>query len=92
MTETDFSGVIAGGGEAPVEPIGEPFTIGNEYALARLCKVNTRNGERLEIVSPKLGFRILLDAVALEALSWQTPETLSRLLDEPYGPAGDSSA
>ena len=33
------------------EPIrrSEPLEIGNEFAFVRVCKVWTRNGERLEI-------------------------------------------
>jgi hypothetical protein len=42
--------------------------------------VQTRNGERLEIEAPKIGMRIRLDAVELESLTWQTPETLSELV------------
>lgn len=50
-------------------------------------KVDTRNGERLEIASPKLGHRIRLDALELEALSWQDHRSLSRLLERPLGPS-----
>jgi hypothetical protein len=54
--------------------------IGNEFALVRIRKVSTRNGERLEIEAPKLGHSIRLDAVALETLTWQEPELFSTLL------------
>jgi hypothetical protein len=55
--------------------------IGNEFALVRIRKVSTRNGERLEIEAPKLGHSIRLDAVALETLTWQEPELFSTLLE-----------
>jgi hypothetical protein len=64
--------------------------IGNEFALVRIRKVSTRNGERLEIEAPKLGHTIRLDAVALETLTWQEPELFSTLLESgappPPGP------
>lgn len=49
-------------------------------------KVMTRNGARLEIKSVRLGFSIQLDALALESLTWQRPETFSKFLETPYGP------
>lgn len=60
--------------------------ISNEFALVRVARVHTRNGERLEIEAPKLGYRTLLDAVALETLTWQPPETFSAFLEHPFGP------
>lgn len=63
--------------------------ISNEFATALVKKVNTRNGTRLEIYSPKMGHKIKLDALLLESLSWQTPEMLSRLLESPMGPSDE---
>ena len=60
--------------------------ITNEFTTARVRKVWTRNGERLEVHSPRLGSTVLLDPLELESLTWQTPETFSRLLEDPYGP------
>jgi len=60
--------------------------IANEFALARVRKVNTRNGERLEISAPKQGSRILLDPLELESLTWQTPEVFAEFLTTPHGP------
>jgi hypothetical protein len=57
----------------------------NEFAHVRIRKVATRNGARLEIESPRLGRSIRLDAVALESLTWQEPETFSRFLETPFG-------
>ena len=45
-----------------------------------------RRGEPLEIVAPKLGYRIRLDALQLESITWQAPETFSRFLETPFGP------
>ena len=61
----------------------------NEFATVRVRRVYTRNGVRLEIRSPRLGRAIRLDPLALESLTWQTMETFSRFLREPYGPPDD---
>jgi hypothetical protein len=61
-------------------------TISNEFTSIRVRKERTRNGERLEISSPRLGQRILLDPLELECLTWQPPTTFSALLETPYGP------
>lgn len=58
----------------------------NEFATVKVRKVWTRNGERLEIASPRLGYAIHLDALALESLTWQTMQTFTNFLEEPYGP------
>ena len=60
--------------------------VSNEFATISVRKVCTRNGERLEIISPRLGHRIVLDALALESLTWQTMDTFSRFLQTPFGP------
>jgi hypothetical protein len=69
-----------------VEPVGEEIGIANEFALVRVRKVLTRNGERLEIAAPKLGYVIRLDAIQLESVTWQTAETFSKFLETPFGP------
>nr|BAA94710.1 orf72 [Nocardioides sp. KP7] len=61
-------------------------TVANEFAMVTVDKVQTRNGERLEIASPRLGFRIQLDAMELESLSWQRKDVFSQFLNTPYGP------
>lgn len=66
---------------------GEPFDISNEFARVRVTKVWTHNGERLEFESTRLGYVVRLDALLLESLTWQTPDSLSRLLADPFGPA-----
>jgi hypothetical protein len=75
-----------GSSDADLIRRGEPLEITNEFAQVRVCKIWTRNGERLEIEAPKLGYRIWLDPLELESISWQTPETFSRLLQTPFGP------
>lgn len=64
----------------------EEIRVSNEFADVFVRKVHTRNGERLEIESPRRGFRIHLDAVELESLTWQTSETFSRFLRSSIGP------
>lgn len=60
--------------------------LANEFASVRVRKVLTRNGVRLEIFSPRLGYRIQLDPLALESLTWQTTDTFTRFLSHPFGP------
>lgn len=60
----------------------------NEFAFTLVRKVRVGNEERLEILSPKLGYQIYLGAPLLESLTSQPPQTLSRFLEEPYGPQG----
>jgi hypothetical protein len=61
-------------------------SIANEFAMVYVRKVLTRNGERLEIESPKLGYKIQLDPLELESISWQPKEVFSRFLRTPFGP------
>ncbi|GAB2785348.1 dihydrodiol dehydrogenase [Streptomyces daliensis] len=75
-------------GEGADTDEGPAFQISNEFATIRLRKVHTRNGERVEIVAPRRGLRILLDAVELESLTWQTPETFSGFLRASIGRDG----
>jgi len=77
-------------GQREVEPEGDdPYTeFSNEFALALVRVSGEGEDRRLEIHSPKLGYRTYLAAPLLESLSWQSPEKLSEALEEPYGPAG----
>ncbi len=59
--------------------------VGNEFTTVHLRKILTNNGERVEISSPKLGYKILLDPLALESLTWQKPEVFTKFLETPYG-------
>lgn len=62
-----------------------PIQIANEFADVVVRKVETRNGMRLDIWSPRRGTRIQLDAVALDCLSFQEPELISQLLSRNPG-------
>ncbi len=64
----------------------EDVSISNEFAHVVVRKVWTRNGERLEIVAPKMHRQIRLDPLELESLTWQTTETFSGFLEQPFGP------
>jgi hypothetical protein len=66
--------------------VGEPITIGNEFAEVRLMRVETRNGSRLLIESPKSGQWVSLDPLETEALTWQGPATFSAMVGNPFGP------
>jgi hypothetical protein len=72
-----------------VRPEGDTVELTNEYASVNVRKVHTRNGVRLEIVSPKLGRGIRLCPVELESLTWQSHETFSGFLETPFGPEGE---
>lgn len=62
--------------------------VSNEFASTLVRRVNIKNDTLLEIRSHKLDYHVYLDALLLESLTWQAPETLSRFLEEPYGPRG----
>ena len=70
----------------------EATQIANEFALVLVRKVHTRDGERLEIESPKLGYKIRLDALELESFTWQEPSVFSKFLKTPFGPENSSNA
>ncbi|MHB8219845.1 MAG: dihydrodiol dehydrogenase [Acidimicrobiales bacterium] len=65
---------------------GRALVVANEFAEVRLRRVSTHNGIRLEIESTRLQTAIRLDALQLEALTWQEPSMFSDLLVEPFGP------
>lgn len=54
--------------------------IANEFVDVEVRRVHTRNGVRLEIHSPRRGTTIRLDAMVLDALTWQQPEVFSEML------------
>lgn len=62
-----------------------PVLISNEFADVVVRKVMTRNGMRLEIWSPRRGSSVLLDAVALDCLSYSSPELITELLSQHPG-------
>jgi hypothetical protein len=72
--------------------VDEPIGVANEFTAVEVRKRHTRNGERLEIASARLGRSIQLDPLELEALTWATPETFAALLRTPYGPEEEPEA
>ena len=66
--------------------VGEPIVIANEFAEIRVVRVETRNGSRLMIESPKSGQWITLDPLELESLTWQGTATFSAMIGNPFGP------
>ena len=60
--------------------VSGPILIANEFADVVVNRVETRNGVRLDIWSPRRGTRVQLDAVALDCLSFQEPELITELL------------
>ncbi|MDN5697660.1 MAG: hypothetical protein L0G70_06735 [Rubrobacter sp.] len=74
--------------DVPENTVSEYTEISNEFAFVLVRNVGEGEDARLEIHSPKLGYRVHLAAPLLESLSWQSPEKLSEGLEEPYGPAG----
>ncbi|QBE50180.1 dihydrodiol dehydrogenase [Leucobacter triazinivorans] len=62
-----------------------PIVIANEFADVVVRKVETRNGVRLELWSPRRGTCVRYDAVALDALSYQEPEFITDLLSRTPG-------
>jgi hypothetical protein len=65
---------------------GFALEIANEFAEVRVSRVETRNGTRLLIESPKSGQWVALCPLELEALTWQGPETFSAMVGHPFGP------
>lgn len=62
------------------------ITLANEFSEIRVRKVETRNGARLLIESPKSGQWVTLCPLELEALTWQGPQTFSAMIGHPFGP------
>ncbi|MGH3633699.1 MAG: dihydrodiol dehydrogenase [Mycobacterium sp.] len=60
--------------------MNETITIANEFTEVQVRRVDTRNGSRLLITAPKPGRSISLDALEVEALTWQTPDTLAAMV------------
>ena len=66
--------------------VGEPLTVANEFAEVQVRRVDTRNGSRLLITSPRTGRWISLDALEVEALTRQNTRTLTAMVGNPDGP------
>ncbi|MCW2686566.1 MAG: hypothetical protein JWR37_1456 [Mycobacterium sp.] len=65
--------------------VGEPITIGNEFAEVRITRVDTRNGSRLLIESQRSGQWVSLCPLEVEALTWQATATFSAMIGNPFG-------
>jgi hypothetical protein len=66
--------------------VNEPIEVTNEFATVTVRRVETRNGVRLRIESPRLQRSIDLDPLELESLTWQSHDLFSGLLAHPFGP------
>jgi hypothetical protein len=66
--------------------VGEPIVIANEFSEIHVQRVETRNGSRLMIESPKSGQWITLDPLELESLTWQNAATFTAMIGHPFGP------
>lgn len=70
---------------------GAEIVIGNEFSEIRVVKVRTRNGSRLLIESPKSGQWIALCPLELESLTWQSTQTFSAMVGNPFRPLFDGN-
>ncbi|RKO20418.1 hypothetical protein D7Z96_18785 [Pseudarthrobacter phenanthrenivorans] len=66
--------------------VGTPIVIANEFSEVQVTRVETRNGSRLMITSPRSGQWVTLCPLELEALTWQAPATFSAMIGNPFGP------
>jgi hypothetical protein len=66
--------------------VGEPLTVANEFTEVVVRRVDTRNGSRLLVSAPRTGQWISLDALEVEALTWQNPRTLAAMVGNSYAP------
>jgi hypothetical protein len=64
---------------------GPAIELANEFAEIRVRRVDTRNGSRLLIESPRSGQWVALCPLELEALTWQSTATFSAMVGRPYG-------
>lgn len=72
-------------GTMPQSGTAGPIIVSNEFADVVVTQVRSRNGVRLDIWSPRRGSRIQLDAVALDCLSYQSPQIITQMLSEKPG-------
>ncbi|MEB4210911.1 dihydrodiol dehydrogenase [Mycobacterium sp. 94-17] len=66
--------------------VGEAITVANEFTEVMVRRVDTRNGSRLLISAPRSGQWITLDALEVEALTWQNPRTLAAMVGNSHAP------
>ncbi|CDO88129.1 dihydrodiol dehydrogenase [Mycobacterium triplex] len=66
--------------------VGESLTVANEFTEVVVRRVDTRNGSRLLIRAPRTGRWISLDALEVEALTWQNPRTMAAMVGNSHAP------
>ncbi|HEY7621941.1 MAG TPA: hypothetical protein VH834_19355 [Solirubrobacteraceae bacterium] len=66
--------------------VGGALQVANEFSEITVRRVDTRNGSRLLIESPRSGQWIALCPLELEALTWQTTATFSAMVAKPFSP------
>ncbi len=66
--------------------VGETISIANEFTEVTVRRIDTRNGSRLLITSPKSAQWISLDALEVEALTWQNAHTLAAMVGKMHEP------
>ncbi|OBJ08213.1 dihydrodiol dehydrogenase [Mycobacterium sp. 1245499.0] len=66
--------------------VGEAISVANEFTEVLVRRVDTRNGSRLLISAPRSGQWITLDALEIEALTWQNPRTLAAMVGNSQAP------
>lgn len=66
--------------------VGEAISVANEFTEVVVRRVDTRNGSRLLISAPRSGQWISLDALEVEALTWQNPRTLAAMVGNSHAP------
>lgn len=66
--------------------VGEPLSVANEFTEVVVRRVDTRNGSRLLISAARSGRWISLDALEVEALTWQNPRTLAAMVGNSFAP------
>jgi hypothetical protein len=66
--------------------VGEAISVANEFTEVVVRRVDTRNGSRLLIRAPRSGQWITLDALEVEALTWQNPRTLAAMVGNSHAP------
>jgi len=70
----------------------ETHSLSDEYTTVKIRKIFTPAGERVELEAPELGRSIRLDAIEIESLSWQEPETFIEFLDAELPGLPDNTA
>ena len=65
---------------------GAELVVANEFSEVRIAKVRTRNGSRLLIESSRSGQWIALCPLELESLTWQSTQTFSAMVGNPFRP------